>query len=481
MSTEQERSDVGDVKVVSQDTGASEADFTRDVGPTNLGEVFRAYIDKVRGGDVGALPAVLGLILLLIIFNQVSPFFLTTDNLANLPAQAAAYIIFAMGLIFVLLLGEIDLSAGTAGGTCAATMALALRAGGDMPKALGDGVFAAMLVLMVLGLAVAVHARLWPAVVFVVLGLIVSVTHLADDQYIAIFLAVSVGVAIGLLTGFLVARVHIPSFVVTVALFLAWQGAVLLLIGQGGAISLAPYHTITDFINRNLSPEAGWIFIMGLIGIYVAYTAWRSVHRRQQGLNAEPMSLVIVRSAGLIAVGAFSVYFLNQPRGAGGIQGMPLIVPIILLLMVMWSIILSRTSFGRHMYAVGGNAEAARRAGIDVARVRLAGFAICTGMAALGGVALASRLGSLPSNLGGGNTLLYAIAAAVIGGTSLFGGRGKPRDAVIGGLVIAIIPNGLGLKANLGVQYEFMITGAVLLIAASVDALTRARTSSGGT
>ena len=169
------------------------------------------------------------------------------------------------------------------------------------------------------------------------------------------------------------------------------------------------------------------------------------------------------------------MYLLNEPRGAGGIQGMPLIVPVILILMVIWSIILARTSFGRYIYAVGGNAEAARRAGIDVARIRLACFAICSGMAALGAVALASRLGSLPSSLGGGNTLLYAIAAAVIGGTSLFGGRGKPRDAVIGGLVIAIIPNGLGLKANLGTQYEFMITGVVLLLAASVDALTRKR------
>jgi D-xylose transport system permease protein len=477
MSTEHDSTGVDDVKILSQESEASEADFTRDVGPKNLSEAFRAYTDRVRGGNVGAMPAVLGLVLLLVIFNQVSPFFLTTDNLANLPAQGAPFVIFAMGLIFVLLIGEIDLSAGTAGGTCAAMMALALRDGGDIPKALGNGTFVALLIMLALAFAVAFHARLWPAVVFVVIGFVISVTKLADNQLIAILLAVCVGVSIGLLTGFLVARVKIPSFVVTVALFLAWQGVVLMLIGQGGAISLAPYTTVTDFINKNLSPAAGWIFIMGLVAIYVGYTAWRSRHRRSQGLNAEPMSLVLVRSAGLIAVAVFAVYFLNQPRGAGGIQGMPLIVPVILLLMVGWTIMLTRTSFGRYMYAVGGNAEAARRAGIDVARIRLAGFAICTGTAALGGVALASRLGSLPSNLGGGNTLLYAIAAAVIGGTSLFGGRGRPRDAVIGGLVIAIIPNGLGLKANLGTQYEFMITGVVLLIAAAVDALTRARTS----
>jgi D-xylose transport system permease protein len=468
-----------DVKIVSQETDpAGDSDFTRDVGPKSLQESFRAYTDRVRGGDVGALPAVLGLVLLLVIFNQVSPFFLTTDNLANLPAQGAAFVLFAMGLIFVLLIGEIDLSAGTAGGTCAATMALALRAGGDLPKALGNSVFVALLIIMFLALAIAVHARLWPAVVVLVLGVIVQVTSLSEHELIAIYMAVSVGVAVGLLTGFLVARVGIPSFVVTVALFLAWQGAVLLLIGQGGAISLAPYDTVTGFINKNLSPAAGWLFIMGLIAIYFGYTAWRSVNRRKQGLNAEPMSLVLVRGVALVVVGAGAVYLLNEPRGAGGIQGMPLIVPVILILMVIWSIILSRTSFGRYIYAVGGNAEAARRAGIDVPRIRLACFAICSGMAALGAVALASRLGSLPSSLGGGNTLLYAIAAAVIGGTSLFGGRGKPRDAVIGGLVIAIIPNGLGLKANLGTQYEFMITGVVLLLAASVDALTRKRAQS---
>lgn len=475
MSTEQKPPNA-DVQVVSQEVStAGDADFTHDVGPTSLSEVFHAYTDRVRGGDVGALPAVLGLVLLLVIFNQVSPFFFTADNLANLPAQGAAFVLFSMGLIFVLLLGEIDLSAGTAGGTCAATMALALRSDGDVIDALGGRVFAAMIVLMVLALAVAVVWKLWPAVAFIVLGVIVAFTHVSKNELVAIFLAVSVGVSIGLLTGFLVARVRIPSFVVTVALFLAWQGAVLLLIGQGGAISLARYDTITGFVNKNLSPLAGWLFVMGLIALYFGYTAFRSVRRRQQGLNAEPMSLVLVRGIALVVLGGLAVYFLNQPRGAGGIQGMPFIVPVLLLLMVMWSIILARTSFGRHIYAVGGNAEAARRAGIDVARIRLACFAICTAMAALGGIALASRLGSLPSSLGGGNTLLYAIAAAVIGGTSLFGGRGKPRDAVIGGLVIAIIPNGLGLKANLGTQYEFMITGAVLLIAAGVDALTRAR------
>jgi D-xylose transport system permease protein len=480
MSTSSENPSDVEVRSGTQQVAAPAGvgDFAGDAPPENLQEAFRGYIGRVRGGEVGALPAVLGLVLLLVIFNQVSPFFLEVDNLANLPSQGAAFVLFAMGLIFVLLIGEIDLSAGTAGGTCAALMAVTLRDDGHVRDAVGGRIFAALLIAMALALAIAARAKLWPALIVIVAGIVIALTHVSSNQLVAIFFAVSVGVTIGLLTGALVAWVRIPSFVVTLALLLAWQGTVLLLIGQGGAISLAPYDTITGFINKNLSPVAGWLFVMGLIGIYFAYTAWRSVKRNKEGLAHEPIALVVARGLGLLLIGAAAVYLLNQPRGAGGIQGMPFIVPVLLILMVFWSIMLARTSFGRHIYAVGGNAEAARRAGIDVARIRLGCFAICSGMAALAAVALASRLGSLPSNLGAGNTLLYAIAAAVIGGTSLFGGRGKPRDALIGGLVIAIIPNGLGLRADLGTQYEFIITGVVLLIAASVDALTRLKTQS---
>jgi len=178
-------------------------------------------------------------------------------------------------------------------------------------------------------------------------------------------------------------------------------------------------------------------------------------------------------------LGAVALYFLNQERSPNptvtSIKGVPYVLPIILLLMVLWTLVLSKTSFGRYVYAVGGNSEAARRAGVDLTRIRITCFAIGAGMAAAGGIVQASRLGSIPSDAGGGNTLLFAVAAAVIGGTSLFGGKGRARDAVIGGLVITIIPNGLGLLPNLPSSAVFIVTGLVLLVAASVDALSRKR------
>ena len=453
-------------------------DFANDAGATNLGEAARAYVSRLRGGDVGALPALLGLVVLLVVMDRVSPIFLTSGNLANVPRQGAGFIIIAMGLVFVLLLGEIDLSASWAGAVCAATMGLALTQAGDLRQALGGATYTVLLVLMVMALGVAAHARLWPAVAIVLGGLAVILTGLGEKQLPAIFLAVSVGVAIGLLTGFLVARIGIPSFVVTLALFLAWQGVMLQFLGEGGALNVSRFDTVFGLVNGNLKPAQGWLLLAVTLGGYAAYTIVRSVRRRAQKLSAEPMSLVLVRAAAITVIGALAVYFLNQPRGA--IRGVPYIIAIIIALMIFWTIVLSKSSFGRHLYAVGGNTEAARRAGIDVPRIKLAAFAICSGMAALGGVALASQLGSIPTNLGGTRTLLFAVAAAVIGGTSLFGGKGKVRDAVIGGLVIAIIPNGLGLRPNLNASYEFIITGLVLLLAASVDALSRKRASAGG-
>ncbi len=469
---------------VAESKGSSSTaatDFSIDAGPRSLADAGRAYIGRLRGGDVGALPALFGLIVLLVIFNSVSPVFLTTGNLANVPSQGAGYILIAMGLVFVLLLGEIDLSAGTAGGVCAATMGLAVSKGGDLHKALGNATFLAVIVVLAAALAVAVHARLWPATVVIVLGVLVMLTNLGRYQILAIFLAVATGVAIGMLTGFLVARVGIPSFVVTLALFLAWQGVLLKFLGLGGALSVTQYDKITGFASSNMSTLQSWVFFVVVVGSYIAYTLFRSVRRRAEGLSAEPVALVALRGIALAVVGALGVYFLNQPRGSGGVlKGVPYIVPIVILLMVGWTLMLAKSSFGRHLYAVGGNAEGARRAGIDVPRIKIAAFGISSGMAALGGVALASRLGSIPSDLGGKNTLLYAVAAAVIGGTSLFGGKGKVRDAVIGGVVISIIPNGLGLKPDLGAPYEYMITGLVLLVAASVDALSRRRASASG-
>jgi D-xylose transport system permease protein len=336
---------------------------------------------------------------------------------------------------------------------------------------------------MLLAIVVGVLSRLWPAVAVVSAGVVLYLTGAGGNSVVAMLLAVVLGVSIGLLTGFLVASVGIPSFVVTLALFLAWQGVLLKFIGTGNAIPVRQEPAINGLANRNLPVTLGWLFFALIIGTYGAYTVWRSFRRRAQQLSAEPLALVVMRLVALAVLGGLVVWLLSEERGPNpalrSIKGVPYVVALIILLMVFWALVLGKSAFGRHLYAVGGNAEAARRAGINVPRIRTAAFAISSGMAGLGGVVLASRAGGVPADLGGGNTLLYAVGAAVIGGTSLFGGRGKVRDAVLGGIVIAMIPNGLGL-VGLGADYNFIITGLVLLVAASVDALSRKRAAATG-
>ena len=488
MTTEQSSEAAGGTATAGAATSPSPAgggalaqgDFARDAGATTLSESIRDYVQRVRGGEVGALPAVLGLLVLGVIFAAASERFLTVANLANLVQQSGITVFIAMGLVFVLLLGEIDLAAGTASGACAGLMGLALTQQGDLKTALGTPTFVVVAVFMVAAVAVGVLSRLWYVVGIVGLGVVMVVLKLGTSTQLgAIFVAVAAGVAIGTLTGFLIARIGIPSFVVTLALFLGWQGVLLQFIGTGAAISTGSFDLVNKISNGNLPPLWGWVFYVVVVGGYVAYTLLRSLRRRREGLSAEPIALVAARAAFLAVVGALALALLNQERGPNpsvvSIKGAPYVLPIIIVFMVFWSLVLTKTRFGRYVYAVGGNAEAARRAGIDLSRIRIAAFAIGSGMAAVGGVVQASRLGSIPSDAGGGNTLLYAVAAAVIGGTSLFGGRGRARDAVIGGLVIAMIPNGLGLVPNLPSSAIFVITALVLLVAASVDALSRRR------
>jgi D-xylose transport system permease protein len=461
-------------------TGFAATDFASDVGANNLGEALRNYFQRLRGGEMGALPAVAGLIVLVAIFGNLSSTFASKGNFANLLTQAAPIALLAMGLVFVLLLGEIDLSAGTGSGVAAAIMGLAVTQRGDLNSALGTGVYVIVLGGLVAGGAVAAYYRIWPAVALIIVGLILIVSPWDRYAIPGIIVAVAVGVAIGSLVGVLVANVGIPSFVVTLALFLGWQGVLLKFLGNGSAIDVRRNDFIFKLENSNFSPAVGWALWATFILLYLAVTVGRAVRRKRANLTAEPMAVVAVRGAAIAIITGVAVYVLNENRGRtvfAKIEGIPKIIPVVVVLLVFWTFILSRTAFGRHLYAVGGNAEAARRAGIDVVRMRVAAFIISTGMAAIAGVALASRLGSIPSDFGGKNTLLYAVAAAVIGGTSLFGGKGKVRDAVIGGLVIAIIPNGLGLLTNIDASYELMITAAVLLLAASVDALSRKRTT----
>ena len=458
---------------------ANEDAFSVDAGATNLKDALRAYITRIRTGEVGALPAFIGLLVLLTVFSTTTHFFLSRGNIANIPTQAAPTILIAMGLVFVLLLGEIDLSAGTAAGLSSIAMALAYAHKGNLESWLKGGMFGAYVLFMVLAFGIAIWQRVWWAAAFTAFGTLVLCTHLGSNQVIAALLAVTTGTAIGTFTGFLVARVGIPSFVVTLALFLAWQGVLIQFEGPTNSISVLQAKYINGLENKNIPPVWGWVMFVVFVGGYGSFSMYKSIRRRSQRLSADPLALVAWRVGLLAVVGVISVYFLNQNRNPNKsgliIRGVPWVILLILLLLVGLTVLLTKTSWGRHLYAAGGNAEAARRAGIDVPRMRVSAFAVSTTLAGIGGIVLASKLGDVPADAGAGNTLLFAVGAAVIGGTSLFGGRGHIRDAVLGGLVITIIPNGLQLHPGIGASYEYVITGGFLLVAAAVDALSRRR------
>ncbi|MBE1585855.1 sugar ABC transporter permease [Nonomuraea angiospora] len=399
----------------------------------SIGNSFLAYVERVRGGDMGALPAVLGLVVLCTVFAVARPAFVTSINFANLFTQGAAITLIAMGLVFVLLLGEIDLSAGFASGVCAAVLA-------------------------------------------------VSLTSLGLPWYVCALAAVVTGVIIGVVLGTLVAKVGIPSFVVTLAAFLAFQGLVLVLVQEGTNISIRD-DVIVAIANKNLPPWLGWALYAACVVVFAAVQLLRARKRTKRGLVADPMSLIAARVGALAVLAGLAVYVLNLERSRNpalvSLTGVPIVVPIILALLVAWTLVLRRTAFGRHLYAVGGNTEAARRAGIPVDRIKISAFVICSSMAAIGGIVAASRASSVDPNTGGSSVLLYAVGAAVIGGTSLFGGKGRVLDAVLGGAVVAVIENGMGLMGY-GASVKYLVTGSVLLLAAGVDALARKRASAAG-
>jgi len=414
-----------------------------------LRDYFRTYLQRVRSGDLGSLPAAAGLVLLVIIFSIAEKAFFSLGNFANLITQAAPSVLLAMGLVFVLLLGEIDLSAGTASGVGGATTAVFIHNG--MP---------------------------WP---------------------VAVILSLVVGFIIGYFIGIMRARVYVPSFVVTLALFLALQGVVLWVVDSvhaSGNISLQS-DTLNALENKNMPVWAGWVLGAVCVAGYVAMKVFDAQARRSRGLPAEPslvMGLKILLVATLIFV---PVVLLNANRAlhktsienvngklvtvSNKLEGVPWVVPVIIALVVALGFVLSRTRYGRHIYAVGGSDEAARRAGIRVDAIRVSVFVICSMMAVVSGVVLASRIG-VNSAQGGGNTLLLAVGAAVIGGTSLFGGKGKITDAVIGGLVVAVIINGMSdlIKGENSSAIQFIVTGGVLALAATVDALSRRRAGAAG-
>jgi D-xylose transport system permease protein len=384
------------------------------------------YWSRVKAGDIGSLPAVLGLVVLCIVFGSMSNVFLTPGNFANLLTQAAAVIVIAMGLVFVLLLGEIDLSAGYTAGVSGAV-------------------------------------------------LVILITNQGQPWYVALIASIAVGVLLGFFLGTLVARLGIPSFVVTLAAFLAFQGILLLLAGEGGTIRVED-ETILAVQNSNISPIGSWVFFIVIAVAYVLVGLSSMNARRHAGLKTELKKLWIIKTAALLTITGLAVFALNLERSNNpdlvSLKGIPYVVPVILLLLVVGTFVLGRTAFGRHIYAVGGNAEAARRAGINVKRIRITAFMICSGFAAIAGMIFASRQNSISPTTGGSSTLLYAVGAAVIGGTSLFGGKGKVRDAILGGLVVAVIDNGMGLLGY-AAGIKFIVTGMVLLVSAGVDAISR--------
>ena len=395
--------------------------------------VVRSYVQSIESSDLGSFAVLGGLVIIGIIFQIANHNFLTPLNLANLMAQISAIGILSVGIVLILLIGEIDLSVGAVSGATAAVMAV---------------------------LATTYHV----------------------PSILAILIAILMGVLIGASHGYFVAKIHVPSFVVTLSGLLVWQGVQLLVLGENGTINLRD-PTIRSIANTLVPTWLGWL--IGIVAVIVViYSTFRGRRRREQaGLSLQPMSLVVSRllliSLGiLVGVGIMNIDRNRVPQGEP-IQGIPSSVLIFLGFVVVFHIITRYTVFGRHIYTVGGNVEAARRASIDVDAVRIWVFALCSGIAACGGIVFASRLIAVNYGSGGGTILLNVIAAAVIGGTSLFGGRGSTWSALLGALVIGSINNGMDLL-SFPSSIKYIVTGLVLLLAVILDSISRERRKRAG-
>ncbi|MFY8027518.1 MAG: sugar ABC transporter permease [Aquiluna sp.] len=390
----------------------------------NLREQFAAYLSRLKNGEMGALPAVAALLVLTALFSTLSPFFLTKLNFANLFLQAAQLTTLAVALVFVILLAEIDLSAGVAAGVAMDIFYLATFAGINWVPALG--------------------------------------------------MSLLFGATVGLILGFFVAKVGVPSFVITLAFYLALQGVALILLGDGGLFRV-DVPEIKSIMNENLPILGGWLLLLIVLGIMLGMGLYDRARRTRKGLVNKPLSLLLIKVGFMAAIGAAVVYVLNLDRSASvkPIYGVPIVIPIVLAIIFIGTFILDRTTFGRHLYAVGGNPEAARRAGIKVSRIRITAFMITSVLAVIAGLFHVSRIGVVEA-AAGRTIVLSGVAAAVVGGVSLFGGRGRLAHAALGAMVIAIIDNGLGLL-GLSAGISFVVTGSVLALAATIDAVSRKR------
>ena len=413
-------------EVAAQTASAAAPEVMAD----SFGEYAKIWWTRVRSGDSGALPVILGLAAIVIYFQARSSLFLSAGNLVNLIEQAAWIVMLGMAEVFVLLLGEIDLSIGY--------------------SSVIGAVFTAWLL-------VPPNPAPWPLAVLVGLA------------FPAVY---------GLIQGVIITWLRLPSFVVTLAGQLAGLGILLEVIntaapGSGGTIRLYS-NVLLDIEGGAMSPLAGWIVMAAAVVLGGALLVGRDSRRRAGGLAAPPPSVTWLKVAAIAIAGVVVVLIGNTNRGVGliAVRGVPWVILVVLVVLVAWTFLLGRTRFGRYMYAIGGNAEAARRAGINLSRIRVLAFVLTGLTAGVMGIIYASQLGSISSNVNGGQNVLYAVAAAVIGGVSLFGGRGKMLGAVLGGLIVAVIYNGLQLL-GLGAAPQAIWTAIVLLAAVTVDTVAR--------
>ncbi|MCB1485843.1 MAG: sugar ABC transporter permease [Bauldia sp.] len=395
------------------DEGARDNPAEDDAAPRETHWLARL----LGGGDLGPLPVILGLVVVTIIFQAASDRFLLPQNIFNLSQQIAPVGVLALGIIFVLIIGEIDLSAGSVSGVTSAAM-------------------------------------------------VVLAVHMGWDPVLAVVAAIAFGAAIGLFHGLIFTKLGVPSFVLTLGGLLAWQGAQLMVLGNAGTINL-PYDGIIASVATTVLPAwVGYLIAAGYLAVSLAVIAHTARKRRQRNLPPRPLTgrLAVAVAIAALIVAATTIFSLWR--------GISLLFMIFLVLVTLVDILLSTTKFGRKLFAVGGNAEAARRAGIEVDRVKVVAFVLCSSFAALAGILVASRLSAVNQASGGNEMLLNAIAAAVIGGTSLFGGRGAGYSALLGMLVIGAVSNGMDLL-NQQSDVKYIITGIVLVAAVVIDSVAR--------
>jgi D-xylose transport system permease protein len=406
---------------------AQDREDERLVGADGLRGAVRGTVERVRAGELGAVPVILGLVVICVVFQALNSLFLSSDNLSNLLLESVPTGVIALGIVCVLLLGEIDLSVGSVSGVAGAII----------------------------------------CVLFVNKGV---------PLVLAIVLALLLGVAVGLLYSVIFNRLGVPSFVISLAGLLAFLGLQLALLGSQGAINLPFDSAIVKFAQLDFVPQVvALIIVLAIAGGLFASGFANARARRAAQLTGASNQLLIARSVAVLVIGLLAVLYLYSGSG----RGIGWMFVFFLALVIVMHYVFTRTGFGRSMFAVGGNEEAARRAGIDVRRVYASAFILCSTFAALGGVLASARLAAVNQQSGGADVNLNAIAAAVIGGTSLFGGRGSAISALLGILVIQAISNGLTLL-NLSSSYRFMITGGVLLLAVAVDSVARRSRASSG-